>query len=95
MCYVASLVHNPVDYRLPGSSVCGILQARILEWVAMSSSRGVFPTQGLNLCLLCPLLTGRFFTTSTTWEAPFNSLLLLLLLLLLSRFSRVRLCVTP
>ena len=24
---------------LPGSSVCGILQARILEWVAMPSSR--------------------------------------------------------
>ena len=26
----------------------GILQARILEWVAMHSSRGIFPTQGLN-----------------------------------------------
>ena len=32
---------------LPGSSVLGISQARILEWVAISSSRG-FPTQGLN-----------------------------------------------
>ena len=29
-----------MDYNLPGSSVCGILQARILEWVAMPSSRG-------------------------------------------------------
>jgi len=29
-----------VDYSLPGSSVHGILQGRILEWVAMSSSRG-------------------------------------------------------
>ena len=28
------------DSRLPGSFVCGILQARILEWVAMPSSRG-------------------------------------------------------
>ena len=27
----------------------GILQARILEWVAMRSSRGIFPTQGLEL----------------------------------------------
>ena len=26
---------QPVDYSLPGSSVHGILQARILEWVAM------------------------------------------------------------
>ena len=39
-------------YSPPGSSVHGILQARILEWVAMPSSRGIFPTQGSNLVLL-------------------------------------------
>ena len=39
--------HSPV-----GSSVHRIVQARILEWVANSSSRGIFPTQGLNWCLL-------------------------------------------
>ena len=33
---------DPMDYRPPGSSVHGILQARILEWIAMSSSRGSF-----------------------------------------------------
>ena len=31
---------NPMNCSPPGSSVCGILQARILEWVAISSSRG-------------------------------------------------------
>ena len=31
---------DPLDCSLPGSSVHGILQARILEWVAMPSSRG-------------------------------------------------------
>ena len=31
---------NPVDCSLPGSSDHGILQARILEWVVMPSSRG-------------------------------------------------------
>ena len=31
---------DPMDYSLPGSFVHGILQARILEWVAMLSSRG-------------------------------------------------------
>ena len=31
---------NPMDYSLPGSSVCGIFQARVLEWVAISFSRG-------------------------------------------------------
>ena len=31
---------DPMDRRLPGSSVHGILQARILDWIAMPSSRG-------------------------------------------------------
>ena len=31
---------DPVDCSLPGSSAHGILQARILEWVAISFSRG-------------------------------------------------------
>ena len=30
---------NPMDYSLPGSSVHGIMQARVLEWVAISFSR--------------------------------------------------------
>ena len=43
---------NPMDCNPPGSSVCGILQARISEWVVMPSSRGIFPTQGSDLHLL-------------------------------------------
>ena len=43
---------DPMDYSQPGSSVPGILQARILGWVVMPSSRGIFLTQGSNLCLL-------------------------------------------
>ena len=43
---------DPMDYSPPGSSVHGILQARILDWVAMPSSRGSFPTQELNQRLL-------------------------------------------
>ena len=35
-------------WTVHGSSVHGILQARILEWVAISYSRGIFPTQGSN-----------------------------------------------
>ena len=33
-------LRNPVDYSLPGSSVHGISQVRILEWVAISCSKG-------------------------------------------------------
>ena len=59
---------DPTEHSSPGSSVHGILQARILEWVAVSSSRG--SSQARDPCLLClPALAGRFFTASTTWEA--------------------------
>ena len=33
---------NPMDCRPPCSSICGIFQARILEWVAIFFSRGSF-----------------------------------------------------
>ena len=35
-----STLWDPVDYSPPGSSVHGIFQTRILEWVAISFSRG-------------------------------------------------------
>ena len=41
-----------MDHSPPGSSVHGILQARILEWVALPSSRGILLIQGLNPHLL-------------------------------------------
>ena len=37
-----------MDCSLPGSSVQGNLQARILEWVAMPSLQGIFPPRGSN-----------------------------------------------
>ena len=37
-----------MDCSLPGSSTHEIFQARILEWVAVSFTRGFFPTQGSN-----------------------------------------------
>ena len=43
---------DPIDYSPSGSSVHEIFQVRILEWVAISSSRGVVLTQGSNLSLL-------------------------------------------
>ena len=49
---------KPMDYSPPGSSVHGILQARILEWVAISSSRGSSQPRNQTSCLL-PLLHCR------------------------------------
>ena len=43
---------KPLDCRSPGFSDPGILQARILEWIAKPSSQGIFPSQGSNPPLL-------------------------------------------
>ena len=60
---------NSMDCSLPGSCVHRILQARILEWVAMCCSRGS-SWPGLEpTSFMSPALAGRFFTTSATWEA--------------------------
>ena len=37
---VMSTLYDPMNYSLLGSSVHGILQAKILEWVAIHFSRG-------------------------------------------------------
>ena len=58
-----------MDCSPPGSSVQGILQARILVWVAVTPSRDL-PHPGIEPTSLASCaLAGRFFTTSTTWEA--------------------------
>ena len=46
---------NPIDCGPPGFSVHGILQAKILKWVAILFSRRIFLTQGSNPGLLCLL----------------------------------------
>ena len=43
---------DPMDCNPPGSSVHGIFQAKILEWVAIFLLKGIFLTQELNLHLL-------------------------------------------
>ena len=58
---------DPVDYSLPGSSVHGIFQARILEWVAISSFRDL-PDTGIEPT--SPALAGRFFTTVPPGKPP-------------------------
>ena len=50
---------DPMDYSSPGSSVHGTLQARRIEWVAMSSSRGSFRPRDWTWV---PYVAGRFFT---------------------------------
>ena len=71
---------NPMDCSPSGSSVHGILQTRILEWVAFPYP-GDLPDPGTPgtkpASLMPPELAGGFFTTSTTWEAPITQQYLL------------------
>jgi len=59
-----------MDSSPPGSSVHGILLVRILEWVAMPSSRGSSCPQDRTWVFMSPALVGGFFTTNSIWEAP-------------------------
>ena len=64
---------DPIDYSPPGSSVHGVLQARILEWVPFPSP-GDLPDPGIEpTSLMSPALASNFFTTSTTWEAQLRT----------------------
>ena len=53
-------------FNLPGSSVHGMFQARILEWVAISFSRG---SSTPRIEPGSPALAAGFFTTDSPWEA--------------------------
>ena len=57
---------NPMGYSLPGSSIHGILQARILEWVAIPFSRGSSQPRDWTK-VSC--IADRFFTIWATREA--------------------------
>ena len=64
---------NPMDCSPPGSSGHGILQARILQGVAMPSSRASSLPRVKPRPLMSPVLASVFFTTSASWEAHIGS----------------------
>ena len=64
---------NPMDCSPQGPSVHGISQARMLEWISIPFSRGIFPAQGWNP----GLLLGRWILSHwAAWEAQRTQLCL-------------------
>ena len=72
-------VRGPMDCSLPGSSVRAISQARILEWVAISFSRGPSPPRDRSLtCIASGFFTTeppgkprvKFYSPATTKKNP-------------------------
>ena len=81
---VVSGLCDHTEWRMPGSSVHRLLQARMLEWVAIPFSRG--SSQPRNWTQVS-YIAGRFFTTWATREAQF--------LYSVQSLNRVQLFATP
>ena len=74
MCLVAQsclTLCDPMDCSPPGSSIHGILQARILEWVAMPCSRRSYQPRD-QTTVFCT--AGRFFISWATRETRMHQL---------------------
>ena len=65
-------VCRPMDCSPPGTSVHGILQARILEQVAMPSSSRSSRPRDQTCVSWSPALAGGFFTASATWPCALS-----------------------
>ena len=61
---------DPLGYNLPGSSVLGILQARILELLAISASRGSSPPRDRTAS---PVLAGGCFSTESPGKPMYTN----------------------
>ena len=72
VCWVMSDSYDPMDCSPPGSSVHAIFQARVLEWVAISSPR--VPSQSrdqtYSTCVSC--IAGRFFITESPGKSQYT-----------------------
>ena len=86
MCSYAQLLQlgqtlcDPMDYSPPGSSVPGILQVKILEWVAMPYSRGSSQSRD-QTCVPC--MAGGFCKYWATERAQFFRMLLMVIYFML------------
>ena len=83
MCHAKLLQSCPtrdsIDCSPPGFPVHGILQARMLKWVAIPTSRGSSGPGIKPWFLTSSKLAGKFFTTSATWESYIPCIVLNLL----------------
>ena len=65
-------LYYPMDYSPPSSSVHGMFQARIQEWVAISFSRGSFWPKDQPKSLVSPKSAGIFFTNVPPGKRAFT-----------------------
>ena len=78
---------NPMDCSPPGSSVSGILQARILEWVVIPFSRGSSQPRDWTWVSCISCIGSRILYHWASWECPSLALPVYFFLLLLQFFG--------
>ena len=83
---------NPMDCSPQGVSVHGVFQTRILEWVAISFSRGSSPTLGSKLHLLHPSCIASGFFTTVPWGKSLLEIDILYVVNLKSKTSSAWIC---
>ena len=88
-CLVMSDSLQPIDCSPPGSSVHGIIQARILEWAAIPFSKGSSQPRDRTQ-VSCT--AGRFFHIWATWEANTAKSTLLILYQWNNNRARITAC---
>ena len=81
-CYVTSVMSDSATLWTVASSVHRILQSRVLEWVAISSSRGSSQSRVELVSLTSLKLAGSFFSTNATTWVQISALLLVILMIL-------------
>ena len=77
---------DPIDHSLPVSSVRGISQARILEWVAISCSQLSWDLSNSGIECASPASAGRFFMTEPPGK-PNSFFTLLLICIIIFRYD--------
>ena len=77
---------DPVDYSPPGSSIQGILQARMLEWVAISFSRGSSLLRDQTQISYTSCIGRQILYYWAAWEAPFSNNIVLYIWKLLREY---------
>ena len=63
---------DSIDCSPPGSSICGIFPARILEWAAISSSRGSPPPRDQTCISFFSCIASRFLTSQSLGKPRFS-----------------------
>ena len=93
-CSGMSNLCNPMDHGLPVSSIHEIFQARILEWVAISYTRGSSQPRDWNCVPCVSYIGGRILHHQVTWKSHLPNNAQILFSMALPRYRQYADCLS-